>query len=116
MLLSKISKKNSAKKPKRRANAAHADAHRVIDLRVHDVDKPQFAQLGKHNARRQPERKRQSRRKERLPAENAGDVAFAHAQYIIHPKLAASATHQKGIGIEEKQGGKHTDHDRSKTP
>ena len=79
------------------------------DLRADHVGKPQLRQLGQGNAEAQTEHPGHQPGHHRLPEQDPRDAPLAHAQDVVKSKFLFPPADQEGIGVKQKQHGKHRD-------
>ena len=73
----------------------------------------QLRQLIQYHAQKQSRPRGQAIGDDRLPQQNAGDVALAHTQHIVQAKLPLPAANEERVGIEQKYQRKHGDDHRA---
>ena len=84
---------------------------RVGDPAAQQVHKPQLRQLGQRHAQRKAGDGGARVGQQRLPQQDAGDVALAHTQHVVQAELPAAAADEERMGVkEEDQGEKGDDH------
>ena len=89
------------------------DVHRerIADLAAEKVHQPQLRQLGQRHAQRKADGGGARVGQQRLPQQDAGDVALAHAQHVVQAELPAAAADEERMGVkQEDQGEKGDDH------
>ena len=97
-----------AQRQKQRGNA---DGEGVGDPEVEELQQGHLRQLGQQDAQRQTDEGSGAAGEQRLPQQDAGDVALAHAQHVVQAELPAAAANQERMGVkEEDQGEKSDDH------
>ena len=99
----------------RRRSQQRANGHRQGVGHGHP-QKPHHAQLRQliqYHAQKQSRPRGQAIGDDRLPQQNAGDVALAHTQYIVQAKLPLPAANEERVGIEQKYQRKHGDDHRA---
>ena len=73
----------------------------------------QLRQLIQYHAQKQSRPRGQAIGDDRLPQQNASDVALAHTQHIVQAKLPLPAANEERVGIEQKYQRKHGDDHRA---
>ena len=99
----------------RRRCQQRADGHRqgVRHLHLQQPHHAQLRQLVQRHAQQQSRRRGHTVGDGGLPQQDAGDVALAHAQYVVQAELPFPAPHQEGVGIEQEQQREHGDDHRA---
>lgn len=93
------------------AHGSGRDGKRERDRLPHQVGEQKVHQLVQQDARRQPQQQADEQHEHRFPENQAGEVAFFHAQNVVQAELLFAPAHEKAVGIEQKDhaenGGNH---------
>ena len=103
--------KNAAVDQNRDDHGLRAQPDFIINGLVQQIHQRQFRRLAHGNAKKKAAQQGDERHIEIFPEEHPADVPLVHAQHIVKAEFLVALPDQEGIGIEQKQQGKGTDHD-----
>ena len=84
---------------------------RISRLLPCHVEQEKLRQLGKQQPRREPRDDGEKRREQRLPEQDAADVALVHSEDVVKPEFPVAPPDEKAVGVEQEQQRENRDDD-----